>query len=147
MEEVVELLVLLGHWARTELERVCEPEEYVAHEVLFLRALYRLGQGVRGKDLARFMGWTPGRISQVSAALLAKAQVTNGPGLTVTTRGMHEASDAGFALRSVGNEMLTGLDETQMDALREMLRKMSANVLPRSAEAAKVGGGFDALDG
>jgi DNA-binding MarR family transcriptional regulator len=134
MEEIVELLVVLGHWARVDFEHACAADEYVAHEVIFLRALARFGEGRTGSELARLLGWTPGRVSQVAASLVEKGFVTRGRRLAVTERGLHEGVDGSFAFRVVAGRMLGGIDDQARAALLAVLRKAKENISALSRE-------------
>lgn len=134
MEEIVELLVFLGHWARIDFEHVCAPEEYVAHELLFLRALARFGDGASAKELARVLGWTKGRVSEVGAGLEKKQRVTRGRRLAVTQCGLYENRGASFAFAAVAGRMLDGIDEPARTELLAMLRTMKRTVVPLSRD-------------
>jgi hypothetical protein len=105
--EITELLVLLGHWARVDVHHVCEPEEYVAHEVIFLRALARFGDGA-----------TP----------------TRGRLLAVTKKGLYEGAGASFVFEAVGKRILEGVDEPAREGLLAVLRTMKTNVVSLSRD-------------
>jgi DNA-binding MarR family transcriptional regulator len=129
VEEIAELVILLGHAARLDLERSCPFEEFVAHEVLLLRALVRLGNHRKGKDIARVLGWTPGRVSQVASEAARRGHVTRERGWSLTPKGRSEAMQATFLFTSIAETLLDGLDVRQRTDLRGVLEKMRANVL------------------
>ena len=126
--EIVELLVHLGHWARIDVSHVCEPEEYVLHEVIFLRALARFGEGTTGTKLAQRLGWTKGRVSQVGEALERKGHITRGRVIAVTNMGLYEGAGAAFVFRAVGERMLASVDERDRETLLGFLRTMRNEV-------------------
>jgi DNA-binding MarR family transcriptional regulator len=134
LEEIVRLLIFVGHWARVDFERFCEPEEYVAHEVLFLRALARFGDGTTCTELARVLGWTKGRVSEVGSELVEKGQITRGRRLAVTQQGLYESANAAFVFAAVAERILDGVDERTREELFRALHAMKSNVVSLSRD-------------
>jgi DNA-binding MarR family transcriptional regulator len=129
--DILELIMLVAHRSRLAFEESCASDEFVAHEVLLLRALLRIGQNKTGRELARALGWSPGRVTQVIDALVAKDQVVRAPRrgrirpLSINGRGANEASGGVEILRQVGDVLVAGLDEAETRALREALKKLA----------------------
>lgn len=130
--DVVELVMLIAHRSRVAFEESCASDEFVAHEVLLLRALLRLGQNKTGRELARALGWSPGRVSQVIDSLVDKEQVVRATRrgrirpLSITGRGVSEASGGAEVLRGVGDVLVAELGEGEAEALRASLQKLVA---------------------
>jgi DNA-binding MarR family transcriptional regulator len=127
IEEIVELLILVAHRSRIAFEDSCNFEDAVAHEILLLRALSRRGTSVKGRDLARALGWSPGRVTQVVDVLVSKQQVERRPGLSVTGPGACEAEQGAYLLRDVAEKILDGFDEEERAMVVRVLRRLAAN--------------------
>jgi DNA-binding MarR family transcriptional regulator len=135
-EELVEVLIFLAHRARSKLEHACAEEEGCAHEILFLRALLRAGQQQKGRDLARSLGWSEGRVTQVVDALEEKEQVERRRGISITGAGAREAEYGGHLLKQVAEPMLRALEEEERELLSALLRRMRRLLSSSSSEAA-----------
>lgn len=130
--DVVELVMLIAHRARVAFEQSCTYEEYVAHELLLLRALLRLGHQKTGRELAYALGWSPGRVSQVVDALVEKGEVHRAPRrgrvrpLSITEPGLNEAASGAQMLAEVGAVLTAGVPEGDVAALRDALASMAS---------------------
>jgi DNA-binding MarR family transcriptional regulator len=127
IEEVVELFMVVAHRSRVAFDEICAFEEFVPQEVLLLRALHRRGAKTTGRDLARALGWSPGRVSQVVDGLVEKEFVVRTPRLSITGAGLSEADQGAHVLRTVAEKIVESLDEDELYALFEMLRRVAAN--------------------
>lgn len=132
-EEIVELLLLVGHRARIAFEEACAFDEFTGCEVLLLRTLARMGPHKTGREVAKKLGWSAGRVSQVTRRLVAKGQLIRGEKLSITNRGLSEADQCRHLFMWLANELLAGLDEEQREMFTRRMRKIAENseALPR----------------
>ena len=126
-EELVELLIVVGHRARIAFEQVCACDERVGCEVLLLKALGRLGPGTKRRVLAEALGWSPRRVTEVVDRLVAKEHVRRIRRPYLTETGADEAERAHALLWIVGQEIVAGLGDGEREGLLSSLRQVAHN--------------------
>ena len=125
-EELAELLIVIGHRARIAFEEVCACDQRIGCEVLLLRILGRLGPRTSRGNLAKALGWSRTRATQVVDRLVAKQHIRPIHRAHLTETGANEAEHASSLLSVVGEELLAGVGEDERGALLASLRQVAA---------------------
>lgn len=128
IDQIVELMMIVAHRSRMAFDESCAVEEFVPHEVLLLRACAALK--MKGRELARALGWSPGRVSQVAEALVQKEMLhrdARTKALTRTGPGSYEAQSGGYLLKEVGETLLEGMSYEERAAFQKTLERIAKN--------------------
>ena len=126
-EELAELLIVVGHRARIAFEEVCACDQRIGCEVLLLKTLGRLGPRTSRHSLAKALGWSRTRVTQVFHRLAVKEHVRPTHRAYLTETGANEADHASALLWVVGEELLAGLSDEERAALVASVRGLAAN--------------------
>lgn len=127
--ELLALMIFVGHRSRVVLEEFCATcDGRVACELLLLRALGQRGQRTKRRDLARDLGWSPTRVSQVVDRLVGKDLVHRMRGHRLTEAGVEEAAFARELLHALEETMLEGVSADERQALLDTLRRVAATL-------------------
>lgn len=125
-------LLSAAHRVRIALDDACAFDEYAFHEILVLRTLAMSGGAMSGVELSRALGWSGGRVSTVTKALLAAGKIARARhpnrrcrAVALTQAGAAELKSADAIVDQVAKPALAALSEVELATLGGLLGRVT----------------------